>query len=91
MENVSLTVVYPFISHAITYGAFTLTETETETETDKMATIPNGISVSEQYERLHTFLCKPSFIGLSICLGLCVNAPLEHSASYLIFMAFVSW
>ena len=39
-------------------GEFILTETETDTETktDKMATVANAISVSAQYEHLHTIL-----------------------------------
>ena len=43
----------------ISYGPFTLTETETET--NKMATIPNDISVSVQYEHLHTILLQAIF------------------------------
>ena len=44
------------------HGALTLTETETDTETDtdKMATVPNGISVSLQYE-------QQLFIDLGLC------------------------
>ena len=39
-------------------GEFILTETatDTETKTDKMATVANAISVSVQYEHLHTIL-----------------------------------
>ena len=52
---------------------FTLTEPETDTEreTNKMATTPNGIRVSVQYEHLHTILYKPFFVSLSIGLSLC--------------------
>ena len=39
------------------YGAFTLTESET----DKMATVPNDISVFVQYEHLNTILQKQFF------------------------------
>ena len=50
-------------------SVFTLSDTDTETETDEMATVPNGISVSEQSEHLHTILYSPFFIGYG--LGLC--------------------
>ena len=41
-----------------------------ERETDKITTVPNGISVSVQYQHFHTIVCKSFFIGLSIGLGL---------------------
>ena len=36
-----------------------------------MAAMPNGISVSVQYEHLHTISLQPFFIGLGIGLSLC--------------------
>ena len=61
----SLLTISEMNQSIITHDAFRLTETEWET--DKMATVPNGISVSVQYEHLHTVLCKPFFIGLVLC------------------------
>ena len=43
-------------------GALTLTAAKTD---DKMATVPNGISVSVQYEHLHTILCQ-AILSVSI-------------------------
>ena len=54
----------------ISYGPFTITETETETDTEidkNFAAVPNGISVSLQYEHVHTIVSKPFFIGLGLC------------------------
>ena len=57
-------------------GSFTLPDTETET--DNICTEPKwkfaSVSVSEQYEHLHTILYNPFVICL--CLGDCsVNTP----------------
>ena len=43
-----------------------------------MAKVPIGISVSVQYEYLHTVLYKPFFISLSVSfsVSVSVNAPL---------------
>ena len=52
------------------------TETETETETDKMATEPNSISVSLQYERHATILHEPFFsVAVSVLVFVSVNTP----------------
>ena len=56
---------------------FTLSGAETlnETETDNMATVPtvpNGISVLAQYERLLTILYKSFFIG-SVCVPVSIS------------------
>ena len=54
----------------------TETGTNTETETGKMTTVPNGISVSVQYERPHTNLYK-QFLSVQIFVS--VNYPLVGS------------
>ena len=61
------------------YGTFTLTETDIVTEIDKMATVPNGISVSVQYEQLPTVIYNPP---LSVSVSLSVNAPLHAIIKY---------
>ena len=59
-------------------SAFTLRDT------GKLATVPNGISVSVQYEHLYTILYKPFVSGL---VSVSVNAPLERPTkkSFLMF------
>ena len=42
--------------------------TLTETDANKLAAVPNGISVLVQYEHLHTILYKQFFIGLCRCV-----------------------
>ena len=46
----------------------TLTEAGPETDSNKLASVPNGISVLVQYEHLHTILYKQFFIGLCRCV-----------------------
>ena len=53
----------------------------TESETDAMATIPNGIGVSVQYENLHTNMYK-SFLSVSVSVSVNVNAPLAMSHTH---------
>ena len=70
------------ITFIVSNGAFTITEpnTDTETKTDKMATIPNGISVSVQYEYLHTILYKLFLcISVSVSVSVSVNAPYNRT------------
>ena len=55
---------------------FTLTEIETQT--NKMATVPNVINVSVQYEHLNTVLYKP-FLSVSVSVSVGVNALLQSS------------
>ena len=63
-------------------SVFTLSDTDTETETDEMATVPNGISVSEQSEHLHTILYSP-FLSVMVLASVfaSVNAPLLYHKS----------
>ena len=61
------------------YGTFTLTETDIVTEIDKMATVPNGISVSVQYEHLLTVIYDPPLL---VSVSLSVNAPLHAIIKY---------
>ena len=53
----------------MTYGLFM---------TDQMTTVPNGIVVSLEHERLHTILYKPFSVCFGICLGPCQY---EHTVS----------
>ena len=59
-------------------GAFTSTETDADTETwtDKMALVPNGISVSVQCEHLHIF---PNERFLMVSVSVRVKAENVHN------------
>ena len=51
------------------YGVFTLTVTKSDT----MATVPNGIDVSMQYDHAHTTIHKP-FLSVSVSVTVSVKA-----------------
>ena len=58
VDVLQYSAIQPNQAQVLTCVAFTLrdTQSDSETVTDKMATVPNGISVSVQYEHIHTIL-----------------------------------
>ena len=64
-------------TQSLHYGPFTLIETGTETDT--MATVPNCIGFSVQYEYLHTILYKPFLPSANYVCGGYVVTPVCQS------------